>query len=143
MIADICHAAGNGEQVFMLQTDSIHESFYDLFNQHFRIVRGKDKPHFYATVAIGSHSKPCRVDSDFQCIVIIQEEELIHTPAPFLNRFEKYRISTKSFFEASLSFLPVEIKSAVELARQKVHEFLTITVHNILTSIFVHPRLMN
>ena len=137
MIAEICHAASNGEQVFMLQTDSIHESFYDLFNQHFRIIRGKDKPHFYATVAIGSHSKPCRVDSDFQCIVIIQEEELINTPAPFLNRFEKYRMSTESFLEASLSFLPYEIKPAVERARQMVLEFLTMAVHDILPSIFL------
>ena len=120
IIGDITHVASSGGLAFMLQTDSIHESFYDVFNQHFRIVRGKDKPHFYATVASGSHSKPCRVDAEFQCVVFVQEKELARTPAPFLNRFEKYRLSTDVFLEAALHFLPQKVANAILHARKKV-----------------------
>ena len=80
----------------MSQTDEIHESFYDLFNQRFRSI--EDPRHgtrFYANIAIGAHSKPCRVDPKFQCVVVVRESELHQTPAPFLNRFEKYRLTHK------------------------------------------------
>ena len=106
----------------MLQTDEIHESFYDLFNQHFRKIKvgtqkGEKQTHFFANVAIGSHSKPCRVNHEFQCIVIIKDSELAVTPAPFLNRFEKYKLSTSCFIEASLCHLPPFLRKSVEDAR--------------------------
>ena len=80
----------------MSQTDEIHESFYDLFNQRFRSIEdSKHGTRFYANIAIGAHSKPCRVDPKFQCVVVVRESELHQTPAPFLNRFEKYRLTHK------------------------------------------------
>ena len=80
----------------MSQTDEIHESFYDLFNQRFRRIEDpKHGTRFYANIAIGAHSKPCRVDPKFQCVVVVRESELHQTPAPFLNRFEKYRLTHK------------------------------------------------
>ena len=108
----------------MMQTDEIHESFYDLFNQHFRKIKvgtqeEEKKTHFFANVAIGSHSKPCRVNHNFQCLVVIKESELALTPAPFLNRFEKYRLSTACFLEASLNKLSLAplLREAVEEAK--------------------------
>ena len=59
---------GAGHTILMSQTDEIHESFYDLFNQHFRSI--EDPKHgtpFYANIATGTHSKPCHVDPKFQC----------------------------------------------------------------------------
>ena len=107
----------------MSQTDDIHESFYDLFNQHFRRIDDPDpskEPRFYANIAIGSHHKPCRVHKDFQCVVIVKKSELPNTPAPFLNRFEKYCISHKDFLDARLRSLPPRLHVAVQCALEKV-----------------------
>ena len=110
--------------MLMLQTDDIHESFYDLFNQHFRKIpvkgAGGRRTHFYANVAIGSHSKPCRVHPKFQCIVVIKESDLATTPAPFLNRFEKYRLSPNSMLEAALEHLPSGLQVVVHRAEREV-----------------------
>jgi hypothetical protein len=109
----------------MMQTDEIHESFYDLFNQHFRKIKvvsqtEEKQTHFYATVAIGSHSKPCRINQNFQCVVIIKDSELESTPAPFLNRFEKFRLSTTCFLEASINTLPLILRRTVEAVKDTV-----------------------
>ena len=94
-ISQIRHSVAAGHTILMSQTDEIHESFYDLFNQRFRTI---DDPvlrtrRFYANIAIGAHSKPCRVDPKFQCVVVVRESDIDKTPAPFLNRFEKYRLT--------------------------------------------------
>jgi hypothetical protein len=125
-IAAIRHAAEEGKTVLMSQTDDIHESFYDLFNQHFRRIDNPDptkEPKFYANIAIGSHHKPCRVHKDFQCVVIIKESEVKDTPAPFLNRFEKYRVSHKDFLRARLDSFPPCMRIAVNAALEKVKDF--------------------
>ena len=122
-IAAIRHAAEEGKTVLMSQTDDIHESFYDLFNQHFRRIDNPDptkEPKFYANIAIGSHHKPCRVHKDFQCVVIIKESEVKGTPAPFLNRFEKYRVSHEDFLRARLDSFPPCMGVAVTAALEKV-----------------------
>lgn len=124
----------------MSQTDDIHESFYDLFNQHFRRIDDPDpkkEPRFYANIAIGSHHKPCRVHKDFQCVVIVRKSELPNTPAPFLNRFEKYCISHKDFLDARLRSLPPCLRVAVQCALEKV---CTVYCINILE--YPHIRLL-
>ena len=122
-IAAIRHAAVEGHTVLMTQTDDIHESFYDLFNQHFRRIDDPDRtkePRFYANIAIGAHHKPCRVHKDFQCVVVVKKSEIPNTPAPFLNRFEKYCISHKDFFNVRLQSLQpcmsIVVKSAFDKA---------------------------
>ena len=91
----------------MSQTDEIHESFYDLFNQRFRSIEDpKHGTRFYANIAIGAHSKPCRVDPKFQCVVVVRESDIDKTPAPFLNRFEKYRLTHKELLRTVQQSLP-------------------------------------
>ena len=93
-ISQIRHSVAAGHTILMSQTDEIHESFYDLFNQRFRSIEDpKHGTRFYANIAIGAHSKPCRVDPKFQCVVVVRESDIDKTPAPFLNRFEKYRLT--------------------------------------------------
>ena len=107
--------------MIMSQTDDIHESFYDLFNQHFRRIDDPEVgPRYFTNIAIGAHTKPSRVHQDFQCIVVIKESEIKNTPAPFLNRFEKYFISYKSLLDLVLGILPPWLKIIVDSACKKV-----------------------
>ena len=145
-IAGIRHSAIQGHRIVMIQTDDIHESFYDLFNRRFRRIdipvpddRPNLEPHdstpcdskpddhtdksstrLYANIAIGAHLKPCRVHPNFKCIVALKKSELDQTPAPFLNRFEKYYITHEDMYECVLKRLPTGLKSVVEAAYEKV-----------------------
>ena len=121
-IAAIRHSAIEGHTVLMTQTDDIHESFYDLFNQRFRRIDDPQKgARYYTNIAIGAHLKPSRVDPNFQCVVVIKKSELKNTPAPFLNRFEKYCITHHSLLEEALSKLPPSIRIIMEAAMEKVY----------------------
>ena len=104
----------------MAQTDDIHESFYDLFNQRFRRIDDAHGPRYYANIAIGAHSKPCRVQPEFQCLVVIKQSEVKNTPAPFLNRFEKYKLSHCALLEAALSMMPPCMAIVMNTVREKV-----------------------
>ena len=123
-IAGIRHSAIQGHTIIMLQTDDIHESFYDLFNRRFqRIDDPNSGTRLYANIAIGAHLKPCRVHPKFQCIVAIRNSELDQAPAPFLNRFEKYYVAHKDILEFVLRSLPAGIISVVKAASNKVHNY--------------------
>ena len=120
-IAAIRHSAIEGYTVVMSQTDDIHESFYDLFNQRFRRIDDPQHgPRYYANIAIGAHLRPCRVHPNFQCVVVVKKSEVKDTPAPFLNRFEKYCISHSTLLETALAPLPPCLKRVVDAAKKKV-----------------------
>lgn len=132
IIAQLRHSVAVGHTVLLSQTDEIHESFYDLFNQRFRSIdipgeKGKDPEcRYYANIAIGAHSKPCRVDPNFQCIVVVNDEELKSTPAPFLNRFEKYHLSHRSLIDSTLLPLPKCVQVVLHAVKSKVSGTVTI-----------------
>ena len=120
-IAAIRHSAIKGHTVVMSQTDDIHESFYDLFNQRFRRIDDpKEGPRYYTNIAIGAYSRPSRVHSDFQCVVVVKESEVKNTPAPFLNRFEKYLISHTTLLETALECMPPHLSAIIRTAMDKV-----------------------
>ena len=120
-IAAIRHSAIQGHTVVMSQTDDIHESFYDLFNLRFkRIDDPVYGPRYYTNIAIGAHLKPSRVHPDFQCVVVLKKSEVDETPAPFLNRFEKYLISHGSLLETALQKLPPCMAVMIKEAKEKV-----------------------
>jgi len=115
----------------MSQTDDIHESFYDLFNQRFRRIDDpQDGARYYTNIAIGAHLKPSRVHPNFQCIVVVKKSEVQDTPAPFLNRFEKYCITHRSLLKMALDTIPPCIKIIVETAMEKVIKM--IEIHGLL-----------
>ena len=119
-IAAIRHSAIVGHTAVLSQTDDIHASFYDLFNQRFRRIVDHDGTRYFANVAIGAHMKPSRVHSNFQCVVVMKRSEVDSTPAPFLNRFEKYLITHESLLETFLQSLPPCMAIIVQAARDKV-----------------------
>ena len=120
-ISNIRYSTINGHTVVMTQTDDIHESFYDLFNQHFRRIDSNEgKPHYYTNIAIGPHLKPSRVHSKFQCLVVIKKSEVLHTPSPFLNRFEKYLVSYSSLIDTAFENMPPNMAIMLKNAIAKV-----------------------
>jgi hypothetical protein len=123
-IAAVRHAIRKGFTIVMTQTGSIHGSFYDVFNQYFKVIEDPEKgTRFYANIAIGSNLKQCQVHRDFQCIVVIKRSELRTTPGPFLNRFEKYSLSHKDFLDARMSEIPQNLRNVLIAVKSKVQEF--------------------
>ena len=120
-IAAIRHSATKGHTIVLIQAEDILESFYDLFNHRFLCIDDPQTgPRFYANIAIGAHHQPSIVDPNFQCVVVIKKSEIKFTPAPFLNRFEKYVISYHSLLDSVLHKLPPGIRSIVNAAQEKV-----------------------
>jgi hypothetical protein len=125
-IAQIRHSVAAGHTILMCQTDEIHESFYDLFNQHFRSIKDPQSGiRHYTNIAIGAHSRPCRVDPHFQCVVVISESELQDTPAPFLNRFEKYYLTHRSLLDSVFESMPPCLSIMLRSAYSKVSKFIS------------------
>lgn len=121
-ISQIRHSVSAGHTILMCQTEEIHECFYDLFNQRFNVINDPktEKCHYYTNIAIGAHSKPCKVDPRFRCIVVVREEDLSTTPLPFLNRFEKYRLSHEVIYDRVLDTFPANGRCLIEAVFCKV-----------------------
>ena len=120
-IAAIRHSATEGHTVVISQTDDIHESFYDLFNQRFRRIDDlKEGPRYYTNIAIGAHLRPSRVHPNFQCVEVVKKSEIVNTPAPFLNRFEKYLITHQTMLETALNQMPSSVSAMIKAAVDKV-----------------------
>ena len=66
----------------------------------------------------------CRVSPKFQCLVVIKDSDVKTTPAPYLNRFEKYSLTHSVLLEEILSSLPKRLRLIVEKAKQEVHMFI-------------------
>ncbi|KAJ8607696.1 hypothetical protein CTAYLR_007308 [Chrysophaeum taylorii] len=122
IVSGVKYACLQGRRVVLSQTEPINEAFYDLFNQHFKSFTGVDgSVRNYANIAIGSLSKPCLVDSAFQCIVHMRQVEVDKAPAPFLNRFEKFRLSQSAVLRATLDALD-EPSWLAEVARAAIQQ---------------------
>ena len=105
----------------MSQTDDIHESFYDLFNQHFRRIDDPEGgPRYFTNIAVGTRLKPFKVDQNFQCIVVVKESEIKNTPASFLSKFEKYYISHSNLLNVVLKELPPCLQAITNFVYKKV-----------------------
>ena len=81
LVSGVKYAALKGEKVVLSQTETINESFYDLFNQHFRKIEGKNgEERTYANIAIGGVSKRSAVSPLFHCIVHVRLSDLPYLP---------------------------------------------------------------
>ena len=120
------------------QTDSIHESFYDLFNRRFHRIDEASGPRYYANISIGAHIKPCRVHRDFDCVVVVKQSEVESIPPPFLNRFEKYFLSHELVLEATLSNVPPALAAVLRAALEKVDSHFVIVMMCTIIRICMH-----
>ena len=137
-IAAIRHSVAQGHTVLLCQTDDIHESFYDLFNQRFKCIEHEDGLRFFTNIAIGPIIKPSRVHENFQCVVVIKKSEVASTPSPFLNRFEKYSITHESLLEAVIKPLPRHLQRLLQTAISKVSAVFVCRLLTLKVIVYIH-----
>ena len=95
-VSGVKFAALQGQTAVQSNAETVHECFYDLYNQNFRSLQNRDgTTSYYANIAIGGISRLSLVHPKFECIVHTKLSELPQLPAPFLNRFEKYRLNIR------------------------------------------------
>ncbi|CAF4348624.1 unnamed protein product, partial [Rotaria magnacalcarata] len=58
-----------GKTILMVNTERIHGSLYDVFNQNFSIMATDDTRKIFSKVAIGPKTIDVVVHEDFQCII--------------------------------------------------------------------------
>lgn len=100
-----------GDLVMLVHATSINESLYDLFNQHFQERENLQtkKKYLQTSIAVGSLSVVCDVNPSFNCIVILNNEELNAAPAAFLDRLEKYSLNMAHLLHEYLHQRPRDV----------------------------------
>lgn len=122
LISGVKFAALQGSFAVLSQTDAVNESFYDLFNQRFREISGRDGGMLlYANIAVGGVSRRSLVKPGFECVIHVRETNMHHIPAPFLNRFEKYRLTLTDVLMATWGKLG-DMKQIVQEALKRTAE---------------------
>ncbi len=99
LVGQVKMAMALGKTTAMQNVGPLETHFYDVFNRHFQVVFGETGVKHFANIAIGSFTRLCLVDPRFQVVVVIPEQSLRRTPLPFLNRFEKYRLTSKDVLD--------------------------------------------
>ena len=90
-----------GKILILKNLESIYPSLYDLFNQNFTSVGGKN----FSRIALGSSNNIlAHVHEDFRCVILVSHQKIedeVEDP-PFLNRFEKHIVSFKYLLSPKL-----------------------------------------
>ena len=127
LVSAIQNAASQGLTVIISHGNDTFECFYDLFNQNYKEVNDLiTGTRYYANIAIGSHTKPCMIHPDFQCIVHMHKSEITYVPAQFLDRFDKFLITQEDIKKATLDAIPKSMNKLVRCAIDKVCSILFI-----------------
>ncbi|CAF3701639.1 unnamed protein product [Rotaria sp. Silwood1] len=113
-----------GKTILMVNTERIHGSLYDVFNQNFSIMATYDTRKIFSKVAIGPKTIDVVVHEDFQCIIHVKRNEVIHIPAPFLSRFQKYSLSVNDFYRIQLKRLVDNEQTIIKNVEEKVQSFI-------------------
>ena len=142
LVSNVKYAAEMGQTVILSQTEDVNESFYDLLNQHYQKMEDREVRvklvldvrdgevkamvqrvsvpvvTFHANIAVGSHSKLCKISPGFRCVVHLRLHELRAAPAPFLNRFEKYRLTHQDLLSSLLESTPALRKLTTKVSER-------------------------
>ncbi|CAF4371138.1 unnamed protein product, partial [Didymodactylos carnosus] len=113
-----------GKTISMINTQRIHGSLYDVFNQNFSIMATGETRKIFSKVAIGPKTLDVPVHEDFQCIVHIKLSDFKDIPAPFLSRFQKYSLSIEDFYRIQLEKLPIIMQNVLNNVENKVQSFI-------------------
>ena len=89
-----------GKTIILKDLESVYPALYDLFNQNFTIMNGKN----FARISIGSSfSIYSQVNKKFKCIVNVDINDISKQEPPFLNRFEKHIIAYEYLLNENLT----------------------------------------
>ena len=79
-----------GHILFLEKLDHIYPSLYDVLNMNYLIKDGKS----YARICHGNYSDQLAlIDKKFRIIIMVDEKFIDKEESPFLNRFEKMKVS--------------------------------------------------
>ena len=130
LISGVKYSALQGSTIILSQTETVHECFYDLFNQNFRTLKDREgEKRQYANIAVGGISRRSLVKSTFQCIVHVRASELDNVPAPFLNRFEKFCLNVRHVLEMGWRSMP-GLAKLVHNAKTRVSQLRSLLGEN-------------
>ena len=105
----LCMEEGN--ILVLKDLEVIYPSLYDLFNQNFTSVGGKN----FSRIAIGgSNNILAHVNDNFRCIILVEEKDIEKEDPPFLNRFEKHIISFDNLINRQISDFVNEIFNKIK-----------------------------
>ncbi|CAF4842456.1 unnamed protein product, partial [Rotaria sp. Silwood1] len=113
-----------GKTILMINTNRIHGSLYDIFNQNFSIMATGDMRKIFSKVAIGPKTIDVAIHEDFQCIVHVKRNEFKDIPAPFLSRFQKYLLSINDFYRIRLQKLSRHEQIILNNIEEKILSFI-------------------
>ncbi|RYE84998.1 MAG: ATP-binding protein, partial [Methanosarcinales archaeon] len=115
LAARVKRAVEQGRTIILSNAQPVYSAFYDLFNQHYTVVNVAStvptaaagaapraaneevvrRTQHMANIGIGALSRSCVVHPRAKVIVHVTRSQISHIPLPFLNRFEKYSLSTR------------------------------------------------
>ena len=100
-----------GNILILKNLETVYPSMYDLFNQNFTVIGGKN----YSRLAVGSNTNTfAYVNKNFRCIVNVEASKIDKEEAPFLNRFEKHIMSFEYLMDEELIREADKIKSNID-----------------------------
>ena len=92
--------------IILKDLESVYPALYDLFNQNFTIMNGKN----FARISIGSSfSIYSKVNKKFKCIVNVDINNISKQEPPFLNRFEKHIVTYSNLLNDDLTIIANKI----------------------------------
>ena len=113
-----------GKTIVMVNTNRVHGSLYDVFNQNFSIMATGDTRKIFSKVAIGSKTMDVVVHENFQCLVHVKRSEMVDLPAPFLSRFQKFSLNINDFYQIQAAKLSKNEKDILDYVETKVTSFI-------------------
>ena len=97
-----------GRLLILKDLETVYPHMYDLFNQNFTVLGGKN----YSRISVGdSINAFLLVNDKFKCIVNVDINKIYEEEPPFLNRFEKHIITFEDLLNKELIELSKEIYS--------------------------------
>ena len=118
-VTAIQHSAMQGHTVVLIQANAVHKCIInDLLNACIEDSSGDKR--YYANLMIGSHIKPSLIHPHFQCVIVLKDSDLPHTPAVFLSQFEKYSLSHQQLLNDLLNNFPSTLRRLINAAKDKV-----------------------
>eukprot|EP00923_Selenidium_pygospionis_P053798 GHVN01093709.1.p1 GENE.GHVN01093709.1~~GHVN01093709.1.p1 ORF type:complete len:2403 (+),score=325.49 GHVN01093709.1:991-7209(+) len=85
-----------GQQLVLVNLETLYESLYDALNQSYSYMGGNR----YVDLGLGSHRVKCRVHKDFRLILVAEVEDVMQRfPIPLINRVEKHYLGMETILD--------------------------------------------